>query len=177
MFLRRGLANWLLHLPSPRPDSSITITPTRRTIMATLTRKATDRDRGIWPGGEPASVRAAADAMAEKVGKTIPSPADEADTPDRIVSPSPVDGLMSLAVDLLREATDLPRPADVHISATGQRISCLFDSGLASYGALWQWADLFGSTVEMSRSSRKGRRLVSVSFTYNGAAVEAYAYI
>jgi len=146
--------------------------------MTILTRWPGNRGRGTWPDGEPESVRAAADAAAPK-GRKIPD-IDRGDSDpglDRTINPLSIGGLTLLAGDLLRDATDLPRPGHVTVSQTGQRIALQFGSELGSHNSLIPWAIMFGSEVEFSRATRKGRRLVSVAFTYYGAAVEAYAYI
>jgi len=141
-----------------------------------LTRKATAKGHGTWPDGEPESIRTAADSAASKNDRS-PDPDWSDPGVDRTINPLSIGGLTLLAADVLREATDLPRPGHVWVSDIGQRIAFQFGSQLASHDALIQWAIVFGSKVEFSQAIRKGRRLVSVSFTYYGAAVEAYAYI
>lgn len=141
-----------------------------------LTRKATAKGHGTWPDGEPESIRTAADSAVPKNGLS-PDPDWSDPGVDRTINPLSIGGLTALASDLFREATDLPRPGQVTVSETGQRISLQFGSELSSHNALVEWGIVFGSDVEFSRATRKGRRLVSVTFTYYGAAVEAYAYI
>jgi hypothetical protein len=143
--------------------------------MTILTKKAPGRDGGTWPDGEPESVREAADARTTSESRAVS--ASDLRSEALKYSHRPACGLIALAQDLLQQASELVQPSDVHVSERDQRIGFQFESGLPSHGALWQWADLFGYTVEMSRASRKGRRLVSMSFTYYGVAVEAYAYI
>jgi hypothetical protein len=164
--------------------------------MTILTRNAGNRGRGTWPGGEPESVRAAADATTSAAGSPD-ADADDAllasdrdwtdsvtstdadDALDRTINPLSIGGLTGLCSDLLRDADDLrlPRPTAVMVSEQGQRIGLQFESAVTSEDWLWQWADNFETNVEVSRATRKGRRLVSVTFTYYGAAVEAYAHI
>jgi hypothetical protein len=143
----------------------------------TFLAKITGRGSGTWPDGEPESIRAAADAMTFAVPE--PDDASSNDALNRRVNPLSIGGLTGLCSDLLREVDDrdLPRPATAMVSEQGQRISLQFGSELASHDALVQWGIVFGSDVEFSRASRKGRRLVSTTFSYYGASVEVYAYI
>lgn len=145
--------------------------------MTTEPIMACSRASGTWPDGEPTSVRSAGDVMPPQTTGQPDAPIAEADGPSGVSRRMPVTKLTSIAEDLLYQASELHQPSLVLVLASEQRIGFQLDCGVASYAALWQWADLFGYTVEISRSTRKGRRLASVIFTYYGVGIEVYAYI
>ena len=67
--------------------------------------------------------------------------------PDRPLS---IGGLVSDAADILRDATDLPRPTSVTCYENIQHIDLHFDPDPASYTALALWAEQFGATLTSS---------------------------
>ncbi len=111
--------------------------------------------------------------MAEPADLTLP---DTLPGPDRPLS---IGGLAADVVDILRDATDLPRPGSITIYANTQHIDLHFDSNPASYAAIAQWAGLFGATLTSRPWQHDGKavNICSASFEYYGIAVEAFAVI
>jgi hypothetical protein len=97
--------------------------------------------------------------------------------PDRPLS---IGGLVSDAADILRDATDLPRPRSVTVYDTSQHISMQFSPDPGSYAALACWAELFGGTITSQPWQAEDGQPVNicrVQFEYYGIAVEAFAVI
>jgi hypothetical protein len=97
--------------------------------------------------------------------------------PDRPLS---IGGLVSDAADILRIATDLPRPRCVNVHEGCQQISLQFDPDPVSYPALAAWAELFGGVIASQRwttDTGDSVNICRVQFECYGIAVEAYAVI
>ena len=97
--------------------------------------------------------------------------------PDRPLS---IGGLTSDAADILRDATDLPRPTSVSIYEFSQHISFQFEPEPDSYAALAMWAELFGATITSrpwTDHTGKPVNVCRVNFEYRGIATEAFALI
>ena len=97
--------------------------------------------------------------------------------PDRPLS---IGGLVADAVDILRDATDLPRPTSVTVYAEVQHISFQFAREPGSYAAIAAWAELFGATLtSRPRKDQDGNpvNICRASFEYYGIAAEAFAVI
>src|SRR6266700_1149933 len=111
--------------------------------------------------------------MAEPADLTLP---DTLPGPDRPLS---IGGLAADVVDILRDATDLPRPGSITIYANTQHIDLHFDSDPASYSAIAQGPGLCGATLasHLCQHAGKAVNFCSASFEYHGIAVEAFAVI
>jgi hypothetical protein len=97
--------------------------------------------------------------------------------PDRPLS---IGGLVRDAVDILRDATDLPRPTSVTVYANAQHISFQFAREHGSYAAIAAWAELFGATLISRPWKDEDGHPVNIcraSFEYYGIAAEAFAVI
>lgn len=124
---------------------------------------------GTRPGGEPESVR---------------EPADEHDRPDpldRTANPLSIGGLVSLAADVLRDATDLPRPGYVTVHEETQQVSMLIEADASAFGTLGLWAAFFGATIQITPvcTAEIGAEHAHchVDFDYYGVHVDVFALI
>jgi hypothetical protein len=94
--------------------------------------------------------------------------------------PLSIGSLVSDAADLLRAATDLPRPLSVDVHERCQHINLHFDSDPASYPALALWAERFGATLTSQpwHDNEIGHvTICRVQFEFYGVAVEGFAVI
>jgi hypothetical protein len=97
--------------------------------------------------------------------------------PDRPLS---IGGLVSDAADILRIATDLPRPRMVDVHEDSQHIYLQLDPDPASYPALAAWAELFGGVITSqpwTTDTGEQVNICRVQFEFYGITVEAYAVI
>lgn len=138
-------------------------------LLKSTLRAATARGNGIWPDGEPGSVREAADER------------DWPDALDRTVNPLSIGGLVTLAADVLRDATDLPRPVYVTVHEATQRVSMLIEADASAFGTLGLWAAFFAATVQIDpiHADETGTERVHchADFDYYGVHVDVFALI
>jgi hypothetical protein len=112
--------------------------------------------------------------MAEHADFILP---DTLPGPDRPLS---IGGLVSDAADILRDATDLPRPTSVTVYGSSQHIDMQFDPTPGSYAALAAWAELFGGALTSRTWHNDAGEPVNIcrtQFEYYGIAVCAFAVI
>ncbi len=94
----------------------------------------------------------------------------------------PLVDLAHVTADLLQQAEHhaLPAPTGARVSQGGQEISLSFSGSQDSFHALARWADRFGGTVTgepYTRDDGQDSVHCQVKFPYQGANVEAYAFV
>jgi hypothetical protein len=106
----------------------------------------------------------------------VPRPGDL--MPDGL-PPLPIRELMIGAVDLMREAIDLPQPQYATICTT-QRLGLQFPPVPASFRAITRWALRFGGVLrsDTHHDAEYGPHIhCQLAFDYYGVRVTAYAIV
>jgi hypothetical protein len=98
---------------------------------------------------------------------------------DAPLTPLPISALVIAAWNLLEEASDLPQPRYLVVSAR-QAIELGFPADRSSYQSITRWALRFGGVITSDSLPDEGngsRTFCQVEFDYYGIRAEAYAII
>ena len=87
------------------------------------------------------------------------------------------DQLVDELADLLRESAGLPRPTRMSVDVSASRIFMNFTEDTSGIDALTQWADTFGTTVEIDPVKEGHETAYRVIFDYLGVEIFAYIHI